>query len=187
MTANTTIPTVRAELRDARNKKKRRPIIAGALALLAVGGIGAAVTSAAWTDNVFFSAPTQAATFNLQGSLDGSGWVESDNAGNVQLAVPAATFANLLPGQTRTVTLQVKNTGTANAALTASAAWAGTSTFTTAPTLSVSPATTSLSAVGGTSAATTVTLTISAPADWAPVNQGKTGTVVVTVAGTATA
>ncbi|UUT35223.1 hypothetical protein [Microbacterium elymi] len=179
--------TTRTARRTARQARKRRPIIAGALALLAVGGIGAAVTSAAWTDNVFFSAPAQAATFNLQGSLDGGSWVESDNAGSIQLVVPAATFANMLPGQTRTVTLQVKNTGTANAALTATAAWTAGSTFTTAPTLTAAPATGTLTAAGGAGATTTVTLTVAAPADWAAGNQGKSGTVQVTIAGTATA
>src|SRR5690606_40575280 len=60
-------------------KGKRRPIIAFALAALAVGGIGAAATSAAWTDNVFFSAQAESATFNLQGSIDGGGtWQESN-------------------------------------------------------------------------------------------------------------
>ncbi len=182
----TEITTVRAERRSSRDKK-HRPIIAGVLALLAVGGIGAAATSAAWTDNVFYSATAQAATFDLQGSLDGTTWAQSDNSGSVQLVVPATTFANLLPGQSRTVTLQVKNVGTVGAALTASAAWAGGSTFTTAPTLTVTPATGNLTATGAAGASTTITLTVAAPADWAPANQGKTGTVVVTVAGTATA
>ncbi|KHK96892.1 hypothetical protein LK09_13670 [Microbacterium mangrovi] len=171
----------------SRRRSRKRPLIATALALLAVGGIGAAATSAAWTDNVFFTAPAQAATFDLQGSLDGTTWVQSDNPNSVQLVVPASTFTNLLPGQTRTVTLYVENTGTANSALVASAAWASGSTFTTNPTISVSPASSTLAAANGaTPTTTTVTLTVSAPADWAPVNQGKFGNVVVTVAGTAT-
>lgn len=171
----------------AERRSRKRPIIATVLALVAVGGIGAAATSAAWTDNVFFTAPAQAATFDLQGSLDGNTWVQSDNPGSVQLAVPASTFANLLPGQTRTVTLYVENTGTANSALVASAAWTSGSTFTANPTISVSPASSTLAAANGaTPTTTTVTLTVSAPTDWAATNQGKTGGVVVTVAGTAT-
>jgi predicted ribosomally synthesized peptide with SipW-like signal peptide len=168
-------------------RSRTRPIIATVLALVAVGGIGAAATSAAWTDNVFFTAPAQAATFDLQGSLDGNTWVQSDNPGSIQLVVPASTFANLLPGQTRSVTLYVENTGTANSALVASAAWTSGSTFTTNPTISVSPASSTLAAANGTTpTTTTVTLTVAAPADWAATNQGKTGSVVVTVAGTAT-
>jgi predicted ribosomally synthesized peptide with SipW-like signal peptide len=178
----TTSPANRAERRS-----RKRPIVAAVLALVAVGGIGAVATSAAWTDNVFFTAPAQAATFDLQGSLDGSTWVQSDNPNSIQLVVPAATFANLLPGQTRNVTLYVENTGTANSALVASAAWASGSTFTTNPTISVSPSSSTLAAAtGSTPATTTVTLTVSAPSDWAAVNQGKAGNVVVTVSGTAT-
>jgi hypothetical protein len=176
--------TTRSARRSSRNTT-RRPIVAGALALLAVGGVGAAVTSAAWTDNVFFAAPAQAATFDLQGSLDNSTWVQSDNADGVQLDVPASTFANLLPGQTRTVTVYVKNVGTANAAVTATAAWATGSTFTTAPGLSVAPASTDLTATGA-GQSTAIALTVTAPTDWATSNQGKAGAVTVTVAGTAT-
>jgi hypothetical protein len=180
-------PATRADRRSARKgKKKGLPIVAATLALAAVGGIGAAATSAAWTDNVFFAAPAQAATFDLQGSLNGTTWVQSDNADSVQLSVPATAFANLLPGQTRTVTLYVKNTGTTNAALTATAAWSG-STFTTNPTLAVAPTTSTLTAAGGSTASTTITLTVTAPSDWNATNQGKSGTVTVTIGGTATA
>jgi hypothetical protein len=171
---------------DAR-KGKRRPFIAFGLAILAVGGIGAAATSAAWTDNVFFSAQSQAATFNLQGSLDGTTWVESDNNGSIQLAVPASQFANLLPGDTRSVTLYVHNLGSVSAALTGSVAYGAGSTFTTNPTPALSGLVATLTPVGGAAASDAFTLTVTTPADWATTNQGKTGTVIVTVAGTATA
>ncbi|MFT4218968.1 MAG: hypothetical protein QM611_00410 [Microbacterium sp.] len=49
------ITTTRAERRAA-HKNKHRLVVATLLAVLAVTGIGAAATSAAWTDNVFFSA-----------------------------------------------------------------------------------------------------------------------------------
>lgn len=166
---------------------KRRAVVAAVLAVLAVGGIGAAATSAAWTDNVFFSATAQAATFNLQGSLDNSTWLESDNKSAIQLVVPAAAFGNLLPGDTRTVTLHVKNTGTTNAALTVSTEWAAGTTFTTNPTVTATAARSTLTAATGATPSTTVTLTVTAPANWDAANQGKTGTIIVTVAGTATA
>jgi len=176
--------------RDARTdsrKSRRRPLIAFGLAALAVGGIGAAATSAAWTDNVFFSAASQAATFNLQGSLNGTAWVESDNNGAIQLVVPASQFGNLLPGDTRSVTLHVQNLGSVNAALTSSVAYAAGSTFTTAPTATISGLAATLTPAGGAAASDSFTLTVTTPADWAPVNQGKNGTIVVTIAGTATA
>lgn len=160
---------------------KRRAIVAGALALIAVGGIGAAATSAAWTDNVFYSASTTAGTFNLQGSLDGSDWKESDDQGAIELVIPATAFENLIPGDSRVVTLHVKNDSDVDATLSdATFAWAG-ATFTANPTVT-------LSSVAGTlapEATTTFTVTVTTPADWAGTNQGKTGTIVVTVGGQA--
>lgn len=172
--------------RDVRKKNKRRPIIAFALATLAVGGVGAALTSAAWTDNVFFSAQADAATFDLQGSLDGTTWQQSDNKSSIQLVVPATQFAKLLPGQTRTVTLYVKNFGNVNAALTSSVEWAAGSTFTTNPATGVSGLVTSLTPAGTTGDSDAFTLTVTAPADWNVTNKGKAGTILVTVSGEAT-
>ncbi|MET0735245.1 MAG: hypothetical protein ABWY55_06345 [Microbacterium sp.] len=181
MNNTTNAPTVR------RRRRSKRPVVAVVLATLAIGGIGAAATSAAWTDNVFFSAQAQAATFNLQGSLDGSTWKESADQSTVELVVDPAQLANLLPGQTRTITLNVKNTGSVSAALTGSVAFATGSTFTTNPTIQLSGLATSLTAAGGATPTDSFTLTVTAPADWAATNQGKTGTIIVTIAGTATA
>lgn len=181
---NSTTITTRKDLK--RRKNKSRPVVAVVLAALAIGGVGAAATSAAWTDNVFFTAQAQAATFNLQGSLDGSTWVESDNSGSVQLVVPASQFANMLPGQSRTVNLYVKNLGSVSAALTGTAAFSA-STFTTNPTVALGDLAATLTPASGATASDQFTLTITAPSDWATSNQGKSGTVLVTIAGTATA
>jgi hypothetical protein len=178
--------TTRAQRRATR-KNKGRTVVAGVLAVLAVTGIGAAATSAAWTDNVLFSAQAGAATFNLQGSLDGSTWKESDNANSIELVIPASQLANLLPGQTRNIDLYVKNTGSVSAALTGTAAFASGATFTTNPTASLSDLAATLTPASGAGASDKFVLTIKAPDDWATSNQGKTGTVVVTVSGTATA
>jgi len=183
----TTQPVTRRDSRTATKKKnKRRPIVAFALATLAVGGVGAALTSAAWTDNVFFSAQADAATFDLQGSLDGATWQQSDNKGSIQLVVPATQFAKLLPGQSRTVTLYVKNFGNVNAALASSVEWASGATFTTNPTAAVSGLVTSLTPSGSTGDNDAFTLTVTAPANWDVANKGKAGTVIVTVSGEAT-
>ncbi|MFB8386033.1 hypothetical protein ACFC3F_02715 [Microbacterium sp. NPDC055910] len=171
---------------ETRRKNKRRPIVAFALATLAVGGVGAALTSAAWTDNVFAAAPADAATFDLQASLDGVTWQQSDKKDAVELVVPATTFAKLLPGQTRTVTLHVKNFGNVSAAVVPSVEWAG-STFLTEPTAQVSGLATTLAPAGTIRDTSTFTLTVTAPADWKPENKGKTGTIIVTVAGEAAA
>ncbi|GEK86839.1 hypothetical protein [Microbacterium aerolatum] len=176
MTSNTT----------TQKRNKRHPLVAFGLAALAVGGVGAAITSAAWTDNTFFSAPAAAATFDLQGSLDGKAWTQSGNADAVELVIPASQFANLLPAQTRTIDLWVRNESSVNAALTSQVAFASNSTFTTKPTASVSGLITTLTPTGSTGAQDQFQLTVTTPADWAPVNQGKSGTVVVTVSATAT-
>jgi len=176
-----TITTASVETAPQRNGK-RRPLIAFSLAALAIGGIGAAATSAAWTDNTLFSASAAAATFDLQGSVDGTTWAQSSAAGSVELVVPASTFANLLPGQSRQVTLHVKNVGTVGAALTSTVAFAG-STFETAPVATVTGLASTLTANGSDD----FVLSVTAPADWSPANQGKSGTVVITVAGEAIA
>lgn len=177
-----------ATRRDARSprRNKRRPLIAFALATLAVGGVGAAMTSAAWTDNVYFSASAEAATFDLQGSVDGKTWEQSDSEGAISLKVPAENFAKLLPGESRKVTLYVKNFGNVGAALTSSVAWTKDSTFALNPTAAVPDLATALTAAGTDGDTTAFTLTVTAPKDWKADNQGKTGTVLVTVSGEAT-
>jgi len=185
----TTQDITSAPAQPEERKSKRRAVLAFALAALAVGGIGAAATSAAWTDNVFFSAKAEAATFNLQGSLNGTTWQESDNSGSIQLVVPASSLANLLPGETRTINLYVKNLGTAAASLTSSVAWASTpaSTFTTNPGTTVEGLATTLTPAGGATESDQFQLKVTTDSAWAASNQGKSGTIVVTVAGTAVA
>jgi predicted ribosomally synthesized peptide with SipW-like signal peptide len=186
MTSNTaeTAPT-------SPRRKKRQPIIAFGLAALAIGGIGAAATSAAWSDNTWFSAPAAAATFNLQGSLDGTTWLDGTQTtvGDVttyELAVPATTFANLLPGQTRNVNLWVRNDSSVNAVLTSEVAFANGSTFVTKPTPALSGLAASLTAQGTAGATDQFQLALTTPAAWDPANIGKSGTVVVTLTATAT-
>ena len=66
------------------------------LAGLAVLGVGAALTSAVWTDVVFFDAEVTTGNFNLQGALpadplvpvappDGAAWEESDDIAAITL------------------------------------------------------------------------------------------------------
>lgn len=181
MSENTTTPTTRREQRKA---GKRRPIVAFGLATLAVGGIGAAMTSAAWTDNVFFSAQADAATFDLEGSVDGGKtWLQSDNEEKIELIVPASEFAKLLPGETRTVTLDVRNNGNVNATLVGSAVWADSqTTFAQDPKVAVSDLEATLAPAGTDS----FTLTVTTPDDWSTDNKGKAGVIVVTVSGEAT-
>lgn len=172
---------------NSRNRTGRsRAFIAFGLAALAVGGIGAAATSAAWTDNTWFAAPASAATFDLQGSLDGTTWAQSDDADGVQLVVPASALSELLPGQTRAIDLWVRNQGSVNAALTSDITLTS-STFSDAPTSTISGLAASLAPAGNSGSSDKFTLSLTTPADWSPVNQGATGTVIVTITATATA
>jgi len=83
--------------RKAVNKRKVRALLAGGLVL----GIGAAVTLAAWTDNVFGDAQFKTGSWNLQGSFDGlTTWGEYQvdaSAGHFQFSTG---FDALSPGTT---------------------------------------------------------------------------------------
>lgn len=168
-----------------RRERKRRPVIAGLLALLAVGGIGAAATSAAWTDNVLFGMKAEAATFNLKGSIDdGETWLDPvGEDGPLRIPVPDEEFADLLPGQTRHVTLHVQNDSSVTAQLAAAQSDYVDSTFTVPPVVTLSQLPDTL-APGGT---TELTVTITAPDPWLDSNRGAHGTVVVTIGGQAVA
>lgn len=183
-TTTETVPT-------QKRRNKRQPIIAFGLAVLAVGGIGAAATSAAWSDNTWFSAPAAAATFNLQGSLNGTDWSEgtktiANGVTTIELKVPADKFANLLPGQTRTVDLWVRNESSVSAALTSTVSFDQGATFTTNPTSEIVDLAPTLTPTSGAGAQDKFQLSVKTPADWAQTNVGASGTVVVTVSATAT-
>jgi hypothetical protein len=102
--------------------KRRRKIAKFALAGVAVLGVGAALTSAAWTDDVFFAADATSGTFDLQGSLDGTNWFDVanvDDTSGTPIPIPAAAFENLAPGDVRVVTLHLQNAGSVPITLSA--------------------------------------------------------------------
>ena len=87
------------------------------LAGLAVLGIGAALTSAAWTDVVFFDADVTTGNFNLQGALpadqaapaappDGAAWEESDDITAITLTFDQIQVA---PDESVVLTGYVRN------------------------------------------------------------------------------
>jgi hypothetical protein len=105
----TTIAADAADRQDER-KRKRGAVIKFSLAGAALLGIAAAATSAAWTDDAWFSASATGATIELQGSLHTNplSWNPADDSSQA-LAIPA--FDNLVPNETRTYIVHVKNTG----------------------------------------------------------------------------
>ncbi|MBD7917293.1 hypothetical protein H9657_03240 [Cellulomonas sp. Sa3CUA2] len=157
------------------------------LAGVAVLGIGAAATSAAWTDEAWFAGSASAVTVELQGSLDGTTWIDADtSASGVAVQIPAATFAGLNQGANKTFTLHLRNNGTVPLTLGA-AAVAVDSTATTSIFAGDAPATATVTAPAATSlaagAVTTATLTVATPATWPATYQGRTGTLTVTFTG----
>jgi len=89
---------------------KRRKVTKFALAGVAVLGVGAAATSAAWSDNVFFGAEAAAADFELQGWDPANGWVDADN-GAARIILPADILNEVGPGISDSYTLTVRNDG----------------------------------------------------------------------------
>ena len=168
-------------------RRRRGAFLRFGLAGVAVLGIGAAATSAAWTDQAWFTGSAAAATVELQGSIDQQTWFDADTTGEgVAVEIPADTFADLNQGENATVTLHLKNAGSVDITLGAATVDVDdetpTSMFAGATPASVSvstPAATTL-APGAT---TTATLTVETPDDWADAYQGRTGTLKVTFTG----
>lgn len=169
-------------------RKKRAAIARFVLAGVAVLGIGAAATSAAWTDDAWFSANANSATVELQASLDGSTWIDADTSGAAAVTIPPATFANMVPGQTRTVTLHLKNASTVPLAIGAPVVTPTDDMFTgaTPATVAVTGAPATLAA-GADTLTAPITLTVTAPDPWPATYQGKTGSVTIQFQGQTTA
>ena len=90
---------------------KRRKVTKFALAGIAVFGVTAAATSAAWSDNVFFGADAKAAEFELQGYNPTTGGWEDADSGITQIVLPAGILDAVGPGIADTYTLYVRNDG----------------------------------------------------------------------------
>ncbi|MDM7855419.1 hypothetical protein [Cellulomonas alba] len=126
-----TKPTVPGDLgaqEQERKRKKRGAVVKFTLAGVALLGVGAAATSAQWSDDAWFSASASAATLQLQGSLDSTplSWDPADTK-SAALAIPAATFSDLAPNESRTYTVHVKNAGSTSITVTAPV-WSADST-----------------------------------------------------------
>ena len=104
---------------DKRDRKKKvLPIV---FASIAVVGVGAALTSAAWTDDLTFSATGSAKTFDLQGSTNGGtswGDIKPDSEGTA-ITFTDTKLSNLSPGDTFTLNFKVKNFGTGDGHISA--------------------------------------------------------------------
>jgi len=170
----------RGDPRGAGGRDRRALARLGVVALAgtALVGVSAALTSAAWTDQVLFASTASTGTANLQGSIDGVTWVESSSAGEIELDLPAA--ADLRPGDSRTTTIRIRNTGSLPVTLSSDVAGSGalfTGSMPVTAVLAGLPAT----VAGGSTV--TGTLTIAAPAWTGQLHQGESGSVTVTITG----
>lgn len=99
-----------------RRRSRTLRLVLAAVALL---GIGAAITSAAWEDVVYVDVDIASGSMNLQGQVtkDGSasGWLESDDAGAIELAV---SMPDLTPGDSHEFVIELRNQGTMTANVT---------------------------------------------------------------------
>lgn len=178
---------VAASEQDRDERRRRGALVRFGLAGIAVLGVGAAVTSAAWTDDAWFAGSASAAEVELQGSIDGATWYDADtNGAGIAVAIPEKEFAGLNQGANETVTLHLKNDG--NTPLTLGS---GTVTTDSGDPTSIfagaKPATAQITGAPASElaagATTTATLRITTPADWPADYQGKTGELTVQFTG----
>lgn len=178
--------TTTAPERDAR-RRRGGTLVRFGLAGVAVLGIGAAATSAAWTDQAWFAGTAGAADVELQASVDGQSWFDADTSGDdVAVTIPADAFDALNQGEERTLTLHLRNDGTVPLTLGDAVVTTDSSTPTSvfagdaAAQVTVSaPATDRLAA----DATTTATITVTTPPDWPATYQDRTGVLTVAFTG----
>ncbi|MDY0909425.1 hypothetical protein [Microbacterium sp. CFBP9034] len=178
---------------SGRNRSTLRLVLAG----IAVVGIGAAITTAAWTDDVFFGATATASSFDLQGRAvltPADEWQDLGLPGETTAAAPIvldpAALAALSPGETIDVPFELCNAGTAPGTVSAVTTPVLTGPLATAAGASITLTVTSPS-VGtvlpsDASCASPVsgTLQVVTTAAFPPEAQGTSGSIAFTVTGT---
>ncbi len=97
--------------------RQRRSRLATVLKLtLAAGalvGMGAAATSAAWTDNAYFTGKAKSASVDLRGRLSGSSTYLAADSAATGVAVDLGTVADMVPGVSVVKTIELWNAGSA--------------------------------------------------------------------------
>lgn len=168
-----------------RKRKKRGAIIKFSLAGVALVGIGAAATSAQWSDNAWFSASASAVgTVHLQASNDGTNFVDAKVVGDaVTIGVDSDFFAHLDQGADRTTTIYLKNAGTADLTIAADTPSLTGGIFGGAVPANVTVGTAPTTIAAGDTATISVELTTSAT--WPTSYQGTTGAITLHYSATA--
>jgi hypothetical protein len=161
---------------------RRRKITKFALAGVAVVGVGAALTSAAWSDNVWFRADASAADFELQGQDQFGGWFDADESG-LAIQLPASAFDEIGPGVGESYTVTVRNNGDLPIYLQPPAAVTSGNMFTAALPAQVTFGSYSDLLLDNQGDTATLEVTVTGDAGWTDAYQGITGTVLVQIQG----
>jgi archaellum component FlaG (FlaF/FlaG flagellin family) len=166
---------------DRNRRRTRAAYLKFGLAGVALLGIGAAATSAAWTDDAWFSADASAATVELEASLDGTTWFDADSvAGDPAVDIP---LANLNEAANVTKTLYIRNTGSVPLTITGPTVVKSGDLFSGAGAGTLANPSVILGTLGSTTLApntgTSVSFQVTTPVDWSETFQGKTGLITI--------
>ncbi|MDM7830495.1 hypothetical protein [Cellulomonas edaphi] len=166
-----------------RRRIPRRRMVQLVLAAFALFGIGAAATSALWTNSAYFQASASGASVDLQASTNGTTWLDADTADAGVAVDLSSSLADLRPNTTRgPLTVYLKNSGSVPLTVAAVAPVKTGDLFTAPCALTVT--TTALGATTlAVGATTTMTVTVTVP-NLPLTCQNKTGSLVLQFTGT---
>lgn len=188
MVSNRTARHVRRP--DAR---RGRPLVRLVLAGGVLVGLGAGLTSGAWTDSAFFQTGASSASVDLQACVTTTPtspsptWTctPADTSGTAAAILPATTFSGMTPGHVYATKIRVLNNGTAALTVTAGYTALAEPLTGTAPNATVALDTTSFTLAAG--AAQVINLTITTPATWDQSHANQTSAAALQVLATGTA
>ena len=175
---------------NTKKTARRRNALKIGLASVAIVGIGAAITTAAWTDQVFFTATATASSFDLQGRSGTSGTWLDVGTDVTPIVLTSTELGALSPSMDFDVPFQLCNAGTVAGTITAVSTPALTGTlFTTAGpeiTVTVTAPTVGTAAPSDPTCASPITGTvhITTTAAFPPTAMGSAGTITFDVTGT---
>ena len=182
--------------RHARGLTGRGKVLTSARVVLAAGllvGLGAAASSAAWTNGAYFRSGASSASVELQacssanpGATNPSWTCENaDTSGAAHVVLSSSAFSLMVPGQTYSTTVQLRNAGTVPLTVSSTIAGIAEPLTGTAPnaTLTVSPAgPTTIAAAGSLN----LTVTVTTPSNWDMSHAAKTSAAALEIVSTGT-
>ena len=172
---------------------RKRATLKIVLAGVAIVGVGAAVTTAVWTDDVFFGATATASTFDLQHSASATGpWSDAGVPGNEAVVTITATGLDTLsPTTTVDVPFYLCNVGNVDGivaditdpVIVWPEAEFPVGTLTVTATVTTPLVDDALDSDPTCASPVVGTLVVATTADFPPAAQGTSGTITFTVTG----